>query len=252
VTDVSELTEALLRLPAQPVAAVRVLRIAEESNTSAAELARLIETDPVLSARVMRLANAPYYGLVRRVASASHAVVLLGTATVRALAVSAACSLLVEDARTGPRGYWRHSVTVAAAASVVARRVGARPADAFSAGLLHDLGASLLHRLDPDEATGRDHADVGADVLDAWRFPPEFVGAVRSHHAPPFSVEGQLARLVVAGEAVAHELDAGLGEPAAELAVALDAAGVRASPAALVEAARGEVARVTAFLGVDA
>ena len=148
----------------------------------------------------MRLANSPFYGSPRRVSSTRHATVMLGFDTVRALAVSAACSLLDGRAEMGPDGFWRHAITTASAASVIARKVGLSTADAFSAGLLHDLGAVLLHRRDADAfatatesptvsdqvaaelaAFGVTHADEGAAALDAWGFPEPFVEAVALH-----------------------------------------------------------------------
>ena len=91
----------------------------------------------------MRLANSPYYGLSRRIGSASRAVVLLGFSAVRALAVSAAYGLLVDESSEGLPGFWTHSVSAAVGASCVARIAGAPMNDAFSAGLLHDVGLGL-------------------------------------------------------------------------------------------------------------
>ena len=130
-------------LAAQPLAALQVLRVVEDGRASSADLARVIEADPGLSARVMRLANSPYYGLSRRVGSASRAVVLLGFSAVRALAVSAAYGLLVDETNDGLPGFWSHCVCAAVGASCVARIAGAPMNDAFSAGLLHDVGLGL-------------------------------------------------------------------------------------------------------------
>jgi len=273
VHDTSELSETLLRLPAQPVAAMRVLKLVEDPNASAAELARLIETDPALSARVIRLANSPYYGLARRVSSASRAVVLLGFSTVRALAVSAACSLLVEEGRLGPRGYWPHSVATAAASSVVARYLRGPVSEAFSAGLLHDLGAALLYRQNPalyakviEEAGGdgaglldaeqrhfgTTHPEAAATVMAAWRFPEEFVLAVSTHHSDPHAVPGILGRIIIAGDAVAAALEQGLIEHPADLEDALGAAGLGTiPPKRVMNEARREIATLAAFLGVE-
>ena len=63
----SRYTQELLALSAQPAAAEQVLRIAGNSTAAAADIARVVETDPALAARVMRLANSPYYGAPRRV-----------------------------------------------------------------------------------------------------------------------------------------------------------------------------------------
>ena len=227
-----ELAEDLARLPAQAVAAVRILRSMDEPNTSAASLARLVELDPVLSARVLRLANAPYYGLARRVSSASRAVILLGLSTVQAIAVGAAAGLLSDEEWSGPPGLWPHSVATAAASSVLARHVqGASAGDAFSAGLIHDLGmgilarrgsqryvaalaspepvlAEVLERIERHEF-GISHAEAGAKVFEAWRFPPQLVRAVASHHQDPALVSDTLSRVVIAGEAYAIEVRPG-------------------------------------------
>jgi putative nucleotidyltransferase with HDIG domain len=275
VHDTKGLTETLTRLPAQPLAALRVLELVDEQNASPGDLARLIETDPALSARVIRLANAPYYGVTRKVSSASRAVMLLGFSTVRALAVSAACSLIAEKGPAGPPGYWAHSVTSAAAASVVARELQSPPGDAFSAGLLHDIGTALLYRRDPEgygrvaetvaagaatlteaeRATfGTTHAEAGAAVLEEWRFPPAFVEAVAVHHHPEaVQAAGQLARIVVAGESVAAQLHPPAVEPVAKVDAALAAAGLKGvSSARVITEVRREVTAVAAFLGLEA
>lgn len=265
--------EDLSRMPAQPAAAVKVLRLVEDPRSSSADLARLIEADPVLSARVMRLANAPYYGLSRKVGSASRAVVLLGFSTVRGLAVSAACSLLADDASLSPTGFWSHSVAVAASASIIAHELGMPPGEAFSAGLLHDLGVALLFRRDragyadlvaraatnpaailqlEHDELGHTHAEIGATALEAWRFPPTFVRAVADHHQAPDRVGNSLGRLVVAGQAVAGLLG-GLPPhvPPTGVDAAFDALGLpadHARPIAL--AARREIEELGRALGV--
>ena len=220
----SRYTQELLTLSAQPAAAEQVLRIVSNPNTGAADVARVVETDPALAARVMRLANSPFYGSPRRVSSTRHATVMLGFDTVRALAVSAACSLLDGRVDAGPDGFWRHAITTASAASVIARKVGLSPADAFSAGLLHDLGAVLLHRRNPGafaaataapttadqvaaelRAFGVTHADEGAAALDAWGFPEPFVEAIARHQAGVEEPRHALGRVLRVAEAIALE-----------------------------------------------
>ena len=248
-----QLAEDLARLPARAVSAVRILQTLDDPNTSAARLAGLVELDPVLSARVLRLANAPYYGLARRVSSASRAVILLGLSTVRAIAASAAAGLLEEDDGLAPAGLWTHSVATGSASSVIAAHVpGVSVGDAFSAGLIHDLGASVLLRRrapryiealtssDPISAAdlehlemeefGITHAAAGAKVFEAWRFPPQLVRAVASHHTDPAYVADALARVVIAGEAFAlHVLPGVTSEEPRGLDEVTDALGLRAT-----------------------
>src|SRR6476619_7021879 len=133
ITDVTKLT-------VQPGAAMRLLWMLEDPRTSAADLGRLIESDPALSTQVIRLANTAFYGLAGKVSTAWRAVTVLGLATVRAVATAAVFDLFSEKGRSVPDGFWEHSITTAAAAAAIARRVGVQPNDAFGAGVLHDLG----------------------------------------------------------------------------------------------------------------
>ena len=263
----------LTRLPAQPLTSMRIMRLGEGTDTSVGELARIVEADPVLSARVIRLANAPYYGFSGRIGSAARAVVLLGFDTVRALALGAAAALIDEEVDLGPDGLWTHNVATAAASAVVARHVGAPPNDAFSAGLLKDVGVLLLHRRGPaeygqmlrtsgrhiDELTRAEtraydvtHAAAGAMALEAWGFPQQFVHAVASHHHPIDRVVGTLARIVHAGQALAltaYPWD--LHPPAHEPSEVLQKLGL--SPGlrnALLREIESEVDHVVQFLAV--
>ena len=269
-------TDELQRLPAQPISAMRVLRMVDDPHASTADLARLVETDPALSAQVMRMANSPYYGLSQNVSSAGRAVMLLGFTTVRALAVSGACSLLAGQDRTTlfPVGFWPHAVTTGVAAASVARRVGIAANEAFSAGLLHDIGAALLYRRDPvayqrvlDTADfdpeallaleraelGVTHPELGAQAMDAWRFPPAFVRAVQHHHRDPHDVSGTLTRVVIVGEALARVVaPTSLHEPVLTPKAALDASGLRpVDPAPLMREIERELAQLAWFLEID-
>jgi putative nucleotidyltransferase with HDIG domain len=267
-------TDELQRLPAQPISAMRVLRMVDDPHASTADLARLVETDPALSAQVMRMANSPYYGLSQNVSSAGRAVVLLGFTTVRALAVSGACSLLRHRDQLFPTGFWPHAVTTAVAAAAVARRLGVPANDAFSAGLLHDIGAALLYRRDPvayqrvldaadfdpeallaleQRELGTTHPQLGADAVEAWRFPPGFVRAVRQHHRDPRDVVGTLTRTVIIGEALARVITpTALHEAVRPVRAVLDASGLRnLDPAPLLRDIERELSQLAGFLEID-
>lgn len=226
-------TRELIDLPAQPTTAELVLEVAGDTRSNASRLAAVIETDIALTARLLRLANSPYYGVPRQVASVANAVVLLGFDAVRALALSAACGM-PSDRDDGPHGFWRHAITTAAASSVVAERVGVAPGDAFTAGLIHDLGSVLLHRHDPVRysqsqqagdgriadilaaelrAFGVTHAQVGAEAAEAWAFPRAFVEAIGNHHGAAEPVH-TLGRVVRVGEALALSIEHVPGHPA--------------------------------------
>jgi len=267
----SSLIEQLTELPAQPTAALRVLWLLDDPDASLSDLGKLIESDPALSARVMHLANSPFYGLAQQVGSALRAVTVLGAVTVRALAAASAGGLLDAGSRAVPDGFWSHAGAAAAGASVVARRAGVPSSEAFSAGLLHDLGIALLYRhlpqqyetvlqfasLDPTarldfeaKVLGLHHAEAGAAVLKAWRFPESFVSAVLHHHSPIDQLESPIARCVVAGEALAACLDDRMmHEPVHDPEEALAVLGIRnANLTELVRAVEAETEALAAFL----
>jgi putative nucleotidyltransferase with HDIG domain len=276
-TEPNDLITEVTRPPVQPGAAMRLLWMLEDPRASAADLGRLIESDPALSTPLIGLANATYYGPAGDVSgngsSACRAVTLLGLATVRAIATTAAFDLFSEQGRSAPGDFWPHSVTTAAAAAAIARRVGAQPNDAFSAGLLHDLGSALVFRRAPRrydavlellaadptrprteaerQEFGATHAEVGAAALGVMRFPAEMVEAIGSHHTHPGEITSLLGRVLVAADSVAIELDNLASEQNVELAVALEALDVRAAAAeSLLDEVRSDQDDLAGFLTV--
>lgn len=222
--QVEALVVELEQLPANPSAAARVLWIADDPTSSATELAAAVSADPALTARAMKMANSAYYGLSGRVSSATFAVTVLGFSTVRSLAVATTARVMGEEALVPPR-FWDHAAATACACALVSARVNAPRPDAFSLGLLHDLGDALLHRADPTRwaaaraevavpdsrdgvyaerrVIGIDHARAAARVLAAWRFPPDLTAAIEHHHDEPSTAVTPLHKALVAGHALA-------------------------------------------------
>jgi putative nucleotidyltransferase with HDIG domain len=218
----------LLLLPPQPVAAELVLSVLDDAAADAdsSRIAAAVELDPGLAARVIRLANATSYGSAR-VGSVAQAVRRLGAESVKALAVGAACAVLDESFEPIAPGFWLHAITSAAATAVIGERRHVPVSDAFTVGLLHDVGQVLLERRNPAlfastqrpasglmsdllaaelAAFGHTHAQAGADALAAWGFPTVFVDAVAHHHGavPP---ESALGRVLRAGHALALTIE---------------------------------------------
>jgi putative nucleotidyltransferase with HDIG domain len=200
-------SDELYRLPVQPVVAARLMRFFGDGIRSSAELGRIVESDPALSARVVRLASAPYYGVSGRVASAARAVVLLGVSTTQAVAARAVWDLADDGITDGlPPGYFAHALATAAATSAVAARVGLPESDTFTLGLLHDVGHLYPASSGSSSTTDDDHARVGADRLSAWGFPPSFVRAVAGHHGQPEEALETLTRVLIAGHVLGRML----------------------------------------------
>ena len=222
VTGTEQLLRDLETLPAQQAVALHVLQVAGDPRSSAQDLSEALVADPAMTAQVIRLANSAYYGLSGRVSTVAFAVTIVGFASIRSVVAAFAAGALGDDA-TVPDGFWQRASASASSCSLVASRVGAQRPDAFSVGLLHELGDFLLYRSSPEEHArlhaevdhwscrrrsfherevfGVDHGEAIARCLDAWLFPPEFVEAMSCHVraeelAPP------LARTLVGGQAV--------------------------------------------------
>lgn len=271
--ETKDLVAEITQLPVQPGAAMRLLWMLEDPRTSAADIGRLIETDPALSTQVIRLANTAFYGLSGKVSSAWRAVTVLGLATVRAIATTAAFDLFSEKGRSVPDDFWPHSLNAAAAASVVGRRIGMPPNDTFSCGLLHDIGTALVFRRAPrrydavidrmnanegltlieaEKAEfGITHADVGAAALRVMKFPMEMVEALGAHHRPPAEVPSTLARVIIAADSLACEVLPGGLETNAPVDEALAALNIPESAIeAVLDEVRQDAENLNGFLSV--
>ena len=160
-----------------------------------------MELDPALSATVLRMANSPYFGVSGRVGGARQAVVMLGVKSVGSLAVSRTASLVFsEDDTTAPAGYWTHSIATAVACAVIAPFAGVADDEAFTAGLLHDIGSLVLHN--DDDATksesSADHVAFSAEMLARWGLPRPTISAIRLLTADPSLVHEPLGRVLLA------------------------------------------------------
>ena len=198
-----EILERVLKksgAPSLSTLAVRLIELASSEDSSAADLAEVIEHDPGLTARLLRLVNSPAY---RRspdeITSVTRAVVLLGLREVRimALSISLRDTLPVKKGGQDYKLYWRASLHRAALARQTAEHIHLKPAeDAFVAGLLLELGLPLLlHVLTPEESQGfpgvgaaleeqlawerrnleLDHRELGRQVMQHWGLPQTLI-----------------------------------------------------------------------------
>lgn len=227
---IEQLLRHLESLPAQQSVAMRILFVTNDDRASGKDLAAAVSADPAITFKLMKLANSAYYGLSGRVNSAAFAVSVLGFSTVRALAASEAAGISEDGAV--PTGFWERASLVGVAAGILAPRCGAQRNDAFSVGLLHDIGRALLHKADASayaaveeavadgkarwvaerEVFGIDHAYVASRVLAAWRFPASFCDAIAQHHQPSED-NAPLTKVLCGALALARVMDP-TGDPA--------------------------------------
>jgi HD-like signal output (HDOD) protein len=191
-----------------PHVALRIVEVANDENSGAADLKAVLEGDATLCARVLRCVNSAAYALRTRVTNLQLAIAYLGCKQIRNLAITASVSDLFK--KNEPIGtyrrtdLWRHFIAVGICARLIAMRLRlANFEDAFLAGLLHDLGiiledqhahgqfAAAMLALDPNrtlieierEHLGFDHTLVGDRIAAKWRMPDSVQAAMRHHHS---------------------------------------------------------------------
>lgn len=207
--SIKERVQSVIQLPALPSVAAEIMAMVEDPRTSASALARVIATDPTLTAKVLKVANSPFYGFPRKVSTIDFAVIVLGYDALREIVVSISLVNSLQqksDACFDAKRFWDHAVACGVVARRLARDVKYRVSgEVFVGGLLHDMGIPVLHRDFPHEferivdiardtdltfqeaeesVLGVTHADVGGWMAERWNLPDHLVDAIRHHHTP--------------------------------------------------------------------
>jgi len=206
------------RVPVFPQAALRTLSLMRDPRASLADVVAAAGLDPAIAGLVMRLGNSALFGSRTLVSTLSRAIGRLGFATSQKVITSAALQPVFDSPRL--QGVWQHSLQVADLSEQLACRAGAiDPAEAYLAGLLHDVGRiallsmpiydsarlqGLMHagcpRVYAENLLLRtDHAALGAQIAALWRLPEPMVSAIRQHHRPE-KAESPLADLLYVAE----------------------------------------------------
>ena len=199
------------------------------------DLGAIIALDPALAARLLKMVNSPFFGFPSKIETISHAISIIGMDQLTDLALS---TLVIHQFRGIPNNlfnmekFWRHSI----ACGVVARSIADFRNDKnierfYLAGILHDIGRLVIFKKEPalardtfyrsrerqeniylseQKLMGFDHADVGRELLKAWKLPMRLVEAVGGHHQPQnakdFPVE---AAIIHTSDYIAHVMQAG-------------------------------------------
>ncbi len=231
----------------------RLLSLLYDDDVDVAEVMRCLGAEPALAARVLKVANSPFYRRAGTVGTVDRAVQVLGLAAIRGIAAAGCMDRLPVPALgrvLDAERFRRHSLAVAVAAQALSAqaRCGV-DGEAFMAGLLHDIGIVLLARLRPQllasalaepaepgalpqaaaHVMAIQHAACGARLVEAWGLPPWLGSSIETHHAAPAGALGSgldaLPALLAVGDGIAAAAGFGLDglcdtPPAADLATA--------------------------------
>jgi putative nucleotidyltransferase with HDIG domain len=215
-TEIRRIIRDTKSLPTLPGVIAKLGLLADNNKISVQEMARVVSSDQVLSAKVLRLVNSAFYGFSGRVSTVSNALILLGVNVVKSLAIS---SSIFEIMEKNVVGLWEHSMGVALAANVIAKRLKLpEPEETSTAALLHDIGKVIIKiKLQEDysqltkrieekglmmieaerELLETDHAEIGEWLAQTWLLPEKLVEPIACHHNVEKSLIHQTKTAVV-------------------------------------------------------
>jgi len=254
-------------MPAFPKSVQKILVLTQDINCTPKDLVQVVDKDPVITVKILKVVNSAYYSLPKQVTSINHAVVFLGFNTIKNLALAiAAIGMLPKTNAAGfdIQQYLLHSLATAGIAKKLASNLdNVDPMDAFIAGLLHDFGKVVLAQFMPEEfraaldisqregsslhltlqqSIGVGHAVVGAMLAEKWRFAPHLIEAIRHQQSRELKDTGLIASVFAANQ-ISKKLQYGFGGNAM----------VEELPASVAQRLGGNLDHVIAGLGdIDA
>lgn len=206
--QIQDLLKQTDKLPNVPDVVRELIQLLNDSNVKYSDITERVSHDQTISLKVLRVVNSAYFGLSRKISSIDEATVLLGIDKLKTLVIASGFSSSVEkvDGIVLP-DFWADSFRVAELAQWFAKRTPLAGSDeAFTVGIVHNIGRLLLHLTAPDigkeiqtlvanrkagrvkaelDLLGFTSQDAGRALMDLWKFPENLGDAVQ-HHKRPF------------------------------------------------------------------
>ena len=195
-----------VKLPTLPSIALRIIDAVKADEASLTELARIVSSDPALAARVLKISNSSFYSLPQKVDTIQKALTILGTETLKNIALSFVIVKWMKTDNGESFNYeifWKRAVTSAVAADLIAGAIKQKSDDIFISGLLQDIGIIILYLCMSEEYLtvfdekrvsaapvtvaekkifGFDHQEVGMRMLEKWGLPESIYMPIGFHH----------------------------------------------------------------------
>lgn len=208
--------ENINTLPTVPGVLKKLSGIIEKPRITLVEISSFISNDPALTTKVLKMVNSAIYGFPGRIASVSHATMLLGLNVIKGLLLGVSVFELMQKTMNG---LYEHSLACAIASRVIAQKKGMKePEEVSVAGLLHDIGKVILmlefqkeYEAAMNDAQTKSisifeaekgqfnatHANVGSWLAEKWRFPRNLIEVIEFHHRPALSKNAPVETAIV-------------------------------------------------------
>lgn len=216
----------------------KIISLTEDPDSTVEDMEKAILGDQILTTKILRLANSAYYGYARKISTISQATVLLGFQAIKSIALASTVSIFLTSELKGysleKNELWTQSQTCAIVSRYIAKHIKyPNPEEAYVAGLLRDVGKTILNQhmekeysevlnlieegnvsfLEAEkEILGFDHAEIGEKVAEKWNLPKALVDCIGHHHTPELSNINQLlVSIVHVADSITMMMGVGLG-----------------------------------------
>lgn len=208
IAKAEQMVEKVDDLPTIPAVATQVLQLLDQPDVQVEEVADLMLSDQVMTARVMKMINSPVYKPGHQITSLKRALVYLGLRHIREVALTTSFISAFDDASGAFEiaTFWEHSFGVGMVSKIIAEKIGYIDLErAYIAGVIHDIGEVFLSNYLRDEFRqvldgikdkpiklvdaearhfGTTHCEIGLCMARKWNFPESYCEVIACHHAP--------------------------------------------------------------------
>ncbi|HAM52145.1 MAG TPA: HD family phosphohydrolase [Nitrospiraceae bacterium] len=247
----SELIIKTIDIPGVPMVALEIMKLIDQSHTSLDDLQQAIIADEALAARILKMANSSFYGVHQNINTISEAIAIMGFKTLRTIMLAASTRDVYKRFGLTEQKMWEHSLGVSVAAGIIAAEMPLlNNEEVVVAGLLHDVGKTILNNSQPErfsfitqrmneervtfaslelEIFGFTHTEIGYLLSEKWGFPQTLSNVILYHHAGYSDVQSladpytrTLCQVIALSDALCIRLGVGYRGPMADLELGED------------------------------
>lgn len=237
---IEEIVSKTLDIPSHCQIVLKVLNLLKNEYISIDELESFISRDKGFTARFLRIANSPFYGLTRKVKTVKDCLVLIGLNTAKSLILATSSIYLHKKFGYFEQKLWEHSLAVGLCSSLLSNYTNSViPEESLACGILHDIGKIFINNAMPDtyqkihekiyetdksiiqieeENLGVNHSEVGAFIAEKWNYPDEIKITIQYHHAKDFFHQAEkscisICKIVKVANQICWNLGIGFKKP---------------------------------------
>ncbi|TKJ41245.1 hypothetical protein CEE37_06150 [candidate division LCP-89 bacterium B3_LCP] len=237
-SSILEQLDVIDNLPTLPNVFLRIMQLMRDPEVSMKDIAEIIESDPAISMKILKLINSTFYGLSKQVDSIQQSIVLLGSSTIKNVVISISIFKVLNTGKPGTgfnrKAFWQHSIGCGLIARYISNQLGwEKNEDGFIAGVTHDIGKVILDRFFPEQLVsvmehiknngssfyeaetitlGTSHSEIGSLLAENWKLPEKLVHVIAQHHSlEPESEHAGLIALIQLADMLTYHYKIGSG-----------------------------------------